>query len=514
MLDQDQQQADSQKIANNAIRTIPGSTEADISSFERYLEHNRFSPVARLQGLPVYRLHDYMAGSGCYMSDEKSQAPAADFSATGFAPLGNFLQFGAGDLNSGDTRESYVVSLDIINVAVARLGCTELTPAECRLAAQLLSGLPLKSAAADDNLSVETKKTQARSLSNKLNVKRQQDVIRVLLPELVSLCSADRWDREAQQIFNQYATEYLPASVRCQKLTDHQGREVRIIDFGPLRGKPVLVLHSMIFPDITDEDVQFACDKNIRLIWPVRPGLLQTSPTPRSAQQYAQETLHGIELAWRHLCGEPVQIIAMVSSAWHAATFAQLHPEKVSNVTFAATCFSAGKYENSLVYFGSSVAELCSRNTWLMTKTVDFLRRNVRDLDRFKNTICRVFRHSVPDMEVLNREFSSPGRGNRLLMAMVESPESVKHDYFSQVSFNWSELRKLQVPFRFVHGAQDSMHKIKDVKRMIAGIGDIPLEIFESGGHLMQYEHFHQLVSSCIATNTALSNHSTERSQN
>ena len=239
----------------------------------------------------------------------------------------------------------------------------------------MLSGITLKDAANADNVSVETKRSQTTSLMSKAKVNRQQDILLTLLPELIRLLQPDNWNKEGEQIFNTYVKRYLPADVRCQKLLSVDGSSIRIISFGPVRGKPLLALHPMIFPEITVEDVEFAYRHNIKMAWSLRPGLLTSTQTPMEVKRYSEETIQGIELAWQHFCGEPTPLLAMVSSAWHPASFSKMFPEKVSTIFFSATCFSAGKYENSLIYFDSSIAELCSRNVWLMVKTVDFIRK-------------------------------------------------------------------------------------------------------------------------------------------
>jgi len=277
------------------------------------------------------------------------------------------------------------------------------------------------------------------------------------------------------------------------------------MDYGPQRGKPVLVLHSMIFPDITADDLEFAHTNNLRFIWPIRPGILQSPSIPQSVQDYCTKTVEGMELVWEHFCGEPVSIVAMVSSAWHATAFAEKHPGKVADISFAATCFSAGKYENNLVYFGSSVAELCSRNTWLMTKTVDYLRSSVDDINTFRKTINRIFQNSAPDTDVLFREFDAPYYGQRIKTALVNSPESVKHDYFNQVHFRWSRITKLTMPVKFIHGEKDSIHKLTDVKRLLRGFSDNPqyikLHTLPNSGHILQYEHLSSLFHLALSLN-------------
>ena len=485
--------------AFNAVMTVPDSDPSEYREFLFFLDENKLTATGRIQGHPVYRLNDVSDENACYLIDERSALPESKVSSVEFAVKGDFLILKYGLETSAD--ESFVVSNEIINLVTEKLGLKSLTRAELAIASQLLCGMTMQEAAESDDLSVETKRSQIKSIMSKLEVTRQIDLIRILLSELLLLVDVRNWDQVQQNLFNEYVDSFLPDRVRCQRLVDRNGKSVRIVDFGPQRGKPVIVLHSMIFPDITDEDVDFAYENNLRLIWPLRPGLLETTPVPKSVELYSKEILQGIELAWEQFCGEPVPVLAMVSSAWHAVEFAQKHADKVSEITFAATCFSAGKYENNIAYFGSSVAELCSRNTWLMTRTVDFLQKRVDAIEIFEKTITRVFSQSGPDVAVLKREFEAPYYGRRLKMVFVDSPESVKHDYFNQVHFSWSTVSKLTVPVTFIHGEQDSMHKIKDLQRLTAAVGDVRLVAMEETGHLMQYGHFHSLLRRALHCN-------------
>lgn len=488
----------SQDFANNAVLSLAESTADDIDAFIRFIDDNQFAPVARIKGLPVYRLRDYNANRRCYIVNELSPMPTEVPAKLEYTILGSYLVFCDADAVVNSVPEKYMVSLEIINAATNGVSVQPLTPAELRLAAQMVCGMELKAAADNDNVSIETKRSQLKAITAKLGVSRQQDLLRLLLPAMAHLTNPASWDKTGQRLLNRYAADYLPADVCCHSLSDHQGKSVRIIDYGPVRGKPVLMLHSMIFPDITAEDVQLAQELGLRLIWPLRPGLFEAKPELMSSAQYCDEVIEGIELAWEHLCGEPVPLIAMVSSAWHAVAFAKRHPPRVKHITFAATCFSAGRYDNSIRYFGSSVAELCSRNTWLMSKTVDFLRKSMHDTNRFAATIKQVFRKSAPDIRVLKRECDSVNHGQRLRTAIVDSPESIKHDYFNQVHFNWSTVTNLMMPVQFIHGAQDSLHPVSDLKKLLAGISGPPLVVFEEAGHIMQYEHFHRLIRECV----------------
>ena len=133
-----------------------------------------------------------------------------------------------------------------------------------------------------------------------------------------------------------------------------------------------------------------------------------------------------------------------------------------------------------------------------MSKTVDFVQKRAEELPVFEKTIKRVFNNSNADSEVLNQEFDAPFYGERLKMAIIDSPVSIKHDYFNQVHFSWSSVNNLKMPVKFIHGSQDSLHKISDLCRLNKTIGSLPLTTMKDSGHIMQYNHFSLLLQEIL----------------
>jgi len=287
-----------ESVARSAVLSVPGSDQASVEKFDLYVTENRLTTVGRVHGLPVFRLIDFESKNHCYLINERATSSEAQPSSVEFNIVDEYLIVSGRYDNS--ELEKYIVSLEIINCIVFRLAGIELTPKEVRLTAQLLIGLNLQSAAKADNVSVETKRSQIKSVISKLNVERQIDLVRILLPELSLLADVNSWDSEGQRLFNQYANRYLPDDVRCNRILDKSGKTVRIIDYGPVRGKPVIILHSMIFPDITNQDVEFALKNNLRLIWPIRPGILESTPAPKSVEHYSRETLGMLQRLQRY----------------------------------------------------------------------------------------------------------------------------------------------------------------------------------------------------------------------
>ncbi|MCI5078221.1 alpha/beta hydrolase [Oricola sp.] len=481
-------------IAVEAVRTVPDLDSEHLFGFLDSIDRQEPAPSTDYEGVPIWR----------YMLDADTPADISPFPAADMTPAleANHIIVSAGHIGvccrAGGRAMVVVAPVDIIGATMRNAGLDTPSPAETRLAALLLAGHSLSEAAEIDGVAYETRRNQFKSLSNRMRLSRQQDVVRVLLQDiLLALMPAIASSRE-DDFLHDYADRFLPEGVRVSILNQRKGPPVRILDYGPLAGRPVIVLHPMIFPDITAQNLAFAVENNARVIFPLRPGVLELEAPRQDHMSHHSEALAGVETAWTQMCGVPTPLVAMVSSGALATAFARKHPEKTSSVTYAATCFSAGHYRPSAAYFGASVAELALRNETLLTKTMAMLKRQFAPRERFEPTIKRIFAGSAPDMAVLDREFDAPHQGARIMEAVLNSETSLRQDYFNQVHFDWEQVKALQTPVRFVHGDQDTIHPPKDMRRLHALAGAPPKTEVAGVGHLFQYERFDELLGDVL----------------
>ena len=144
-------------------------------------------------------------------------------------------------------------------------------------------------------------------------------------------------------------------------------------------------------------------------------------------------------------------------------------------------------------YFGAELVELAFRSEAIMTRTVAALRQYVVTEKRFRRMFEHVFRASERDTAHLRSEFVSADKGERLRIVTLQSPESIKHDFFSQTQFSWSELSELSISRRFMHGTDDSIHPPGKLAKILKELGENPLFVAQDMGHL---PHFHDLRES------------------
>ena len=441
---------------------------------------------------------------GCPLPDGSSGADPIWRLAKGAAPA-PFFQPLIGRLRDAKglvAHEGYIalplVNVDIIvtEPTLQRIlddaSDTKLTGAEFRLALQLMQGHDLKQAAAADETGYETKRSQFKSLAGKMGLRGQSEVVRVLTTQMMQSLAHLAQPSKTTDL-DDYAATYLPAQVRRLTIISPTGDRVPVLDYGPMNGAPLVVLHPMIFPPIGAEEIAQAEELGVRLLWPLRPGLLQRGAPVLSSKDHLQASVTGLIAVLDQIVGGPAPVLAFVSSGAVATRAAAIRPDIISSISFVATCYSTGRNPVSMPYFGAELVELAFRSEAIMTRTVAALRQYVVTEKRFRRMFEHVFRASERDTAHLRSEFVSADKGERLRIVTLQSPESIKHDFFSQTQFSWSELSELSISRRFMHGTDDSIHPPGKLAKILKELGENQLFVAQDMGHL---PHFHDLRES------------------
>ena len=471
--------------ALRAISSIPNFEHNELKKFSESIDETSPLPHANHNGEPVWRF------------DEDATIPAFFQTLVQRSREVDHIVF----------EDSYFAHLlksrVVVSTRSALRGIVEidldqpLTEAEFRLALHLMQGHDLKGSAALDRIGYETKRSQFKALASKLAARGQSEVVRILtsktLLELSFLVHADRHtDLDA------YANAYLPKDVRRMTLRSPSGQSVPVLDYGPMDGDPIVALHPMIFPPLGQEEIDQAFERNVRLIWPLRPGLLDRSSPTLNSSSYIDASVEGAAAVLNQVIGGPAPVLAFVSSGAVATRLAIRQPEMVESISFVSTCYSAGKSTVSLPYFGAELVELAFRSEAIMTRTVVALQKYMTNDQRFRRMCDFVLRGSEKDLSHIRAEFDGSDSGRRLHDAILYSPESIRLDFFNQTQFSWSELAKIETPYRFLHGAQDSIHPPKKLAKLLSRIGAHDLNVVDEMGHLPHFDDLRRSIDFAV----------------
>ena len=402
---------------------------------------------------------------------------------------------------SKDDKKAISVPKDAIRTFMReKVDNKALSEAEFSLMIDLCAGLSIGDSARAADLAVETRRKQLKSAFRKLQTGGQAESISLIArllnefsAELTASFSIDStgWDSY---------TQFLPKGVRYGTI-QHAKNPVRYLDIGPPDGRPVLVLHPMLFPHLDDVDVALFHELGWRTLWPVRPGCLEG---PRHAQQgwhaHCRQAVEGIRAVHDMAGGAPAPIIALVSSAAYAAAYSEDAKDRVSRIDFIATCFSAGRHRLSNLYPLDGVLRLLHQNSRVALATIQHLAASLSKRERFEAAARLIFGDCAPDVAQLELDFGTQFRAERFRHAVSHSIDTMRLDYMSQIHFSWRRAAALPMRKQFWHGSDDGVHNFNHLVALSETVTPLPPRIFSGVGHHVQGHPLHKLLREVAKT--------------
>ena len=388
---------------------------------------------------------------------------------------------------------SFIVrEADLINrIQLSAVG--PLSAAEMRIAIDLAQGLTLNESANLAGVSAATRRKQVQNVFRKLNIGSQTELVLYItgnVNQFVFDLVADAPDKNGRlhsqnSIFSRYQ-KHLPECARWGALGAANGREVQYVDIGPVDGRPVMILHSMVFPHIDIDDVALFHELGWRTLWPIRPGTLR--PANHHNQKWQTHCDHAVEdmrVLLDAVTQDPIPFIALVSGGAYATSFAEAHPNRVQRIDCVATCFTAGKGGDDDYFFDRMVRKL-TQNGRLAALAVAHLARSIGGNAQLEKSTRRVYRDSNEDQSILDDEFRTAERRERFGMVTMQSLDSMRMDYLAQMHFSWDRARDIPHPVRFWHGTADRVNNLDQVTRLSHRVSkELPF-VIPGLGHLTQ----------------------------
>jgi len=208
----------------------------------------------------------------------------------------------------------------------------DLSNAELRLLLQILSGLTLRESAKLDGVSYETKRSQFKSLAMRTGFRTQSEVIRVSLLALTAhaLDQAGTQSSENEtgtDTDQEFLNFFYPNIFRYHGITMGKKRRLRVIEAGPISGNPIIYVHSQTLPPPSQFNLEWLEENNIRLIIPLRSGLLDPDAERASLTIHRDRATEDLFDTIVLFCGGKCRIIASSTGSAYAINLARQHPE-------------------------------------------------------------------------------------------------------------------------------------------------------------------------------------------
>lgn len=383
----------------------------------------------------------------------------------------------------------------------------ELSNAELRVLLQLLSGLTLKEAAKNDGVSYETKRTQFKSLSMRTGFNSQGEVIRntllVLNAHILQGVSQSQEHRsESVDIEQKFLDRYYNSIFRYHKISTHTGRVIRVLETGPVSGKPVVFAHSQTLPPPSQFRRQFGADwlsqNDIRLFIPLRDGMLEEKTYTNSTHDHVTNSTADLVSTIEIFCGGKAKVVAQSSGVAYSVNLAKARPDLISKLTLSASAY-LGQYENTLVEkFVKSFFNIAVHNHFILEQVYSKYLNKMGTKNGLLSILQSAYKKSAKDMEVFNFIVSTDQGYSWMRESYELSKYSVINDVLLGSQNVWEGAEKIKTEVMFLHGKNDPINSANNARMIQKRFANSGFVLLVDEGQSLFLNRFSDIVSKSL----------------
>jgi len=371
-----------------------------------------------------------------------------------------------------------------------------LTNTEKRVIFQTIAGTSLREAASTDGVSYETKRFHVKSACEKLSCTGQKDLVRKVLGQMVHLLSLSDSEAVHADVAESFVSRFLSNDVRMSVQRLPSGRLMRVLESGAAQGRPVVMIHGMMFPISLFGIAEHLHAAGIRLIVPIRDGYLESRSTFSLYKEGSllAGSMQDIAAFLRQSCQTPAIILGNSLGAVAAIRFASLYPDLVSNLVLLSINLTRTlpSTENFAGTFYGGLRDLADRPDLFKLVNWQF-RKYYGDEKTCRDILLRLFGSSDPDVDVLEGKFSKLPAYKMFSETYQSSTLGIVDD-FGFVMNSWQrEVAELAVPVTFIHGRSDPLTRIEEFGAMATLNPANRIIAVENGGHFISVSHARQV---------------------
>lgn len=363
-----------------------------------------------------------------------------------------------------------------------------LTEAELEIVRGLVEGKDIKAICTERKRSIETVRTQIRSILAKTETRSQTELIRITLGLM------DVVGQPTDGVPPRPATGHKLQPIPFQTMLQPGGRRYDWIEFGAPQGRPCLFLpidYGLIrWPASAQSEAE---RRGIRVIVPVRAGYGHSGPLPPRAD-YAGETAADMARLLDHLGVAKAAVLPLGADVRYAMRLAIARPELVTGILACAGTLpisTAAQYDrmgkwHKFILANARYAPLIL--PFLVRAGFSLARRIGKE--QFLNSVNA---GSSADI----RTFADPEVREAMLLGSEVSLSDwhIAHEAFSRECIDsetdWSEtIRKCPVPVRMLQGGQDPQSPKATIEELIPVFPQLDISIIDDAGQLLFFQEW------------------------
>ena len=367
-----------------------------------------------------------------------------------------------------------------------------LTEAELEIVRSLVEGKSIKEICAERNRSVETVRTQIRSILAKTETRSQTELIRITLGLM------DVVGQSAEGGGANVAVGRKLQPIPFQTMLQPGGRRYDWIEFGAQHGRPCLFLpidYGLIrWPSEAEKEAE---KRGIRVIVPIRAGFGHSAQLPAKVD-YAGETAADMARLIDHLGIDKIAVVPLGADIRFAMRLAMARPELVTGILACAGTLpisTPAQYDrmgkwHKFILANARYAPLIL--PFLVRAGFSLARRIGKE--QFLNSVNA---GSPADI----RTFADPEVREAMLLGSEVSLSGwhIAHEAFSRECIDsetdWSEtIRKCPVPVRMLQGGQDPQSPKATIEELIPQFPNLDITIIDDAGQLLFFQEWPRVL--------------------
>ncbi len=370
-----------------------------------------------------------------------------------------------------------------------------LTKSEKRIIFQLTCGISVSEAATIDHVNVETKRSQLKSTFNKLQCINQVSLIRLALSQLTYLSSLtllQNAHREGSRTAELFAYNYFPDTINYSQRQLSNGNVLRFFECGPLDGKPVILIHGLMFPLILTSCHDCLKKHNIRLIMPIRHGYLENGSTTKLYRKdhELKQSIEDITCFIQQHFTDPVPVIGHAFGSAITIKLASENPGLFSQIICASLTMSKPQvYHSKIVYgFLYGLNQLLSK-PGVFRMIIWQFRKYFASIGNIKPIIEKMFVSVNDDLTLLNKKIGNQPAYSWFRDNFRSSIIGIAEDFaFTMHNANFN-INKIKAPILLIHGRQDTITSEKTINDLTQKNTNCEIFYIEGGGFLAYGTH-------------------------
>ncbi len=387
------------------------------------------------------------------------------------------------------TRKLIHVGKYIIRAAIDSLQLLDkITDAEFSLVVDLISGLSTKESATKSGASYHTRRNQVKSILEKTGVKSQTELVRNVTAMIYAQIQTIEQEPENSQNeasdFSDYLNGVFGLDYRFHNIKNFDGSNLRVIDIGPVSGRPVIYCHGLI-TIVGFFDLDWMYDNNIRILIPLRAGCFQKLDDILSSEEYLQKSILEIQRLVAIWGLEKPTILASTSGCASAVGYAKIASSNIETLIIVSGVYVKGSNNRFLNKFRKIFLNVNMKNQYIREKVINFYLYKMRDSKITIKLYDFIYKGSVSDRKFIRNALSNANVFQYMHNQTTNSWQSVIMEVCLEHSHVWQDLNKISCSTVFLHGTENPTTSLDAIRSVQQKIANSRLLIAENKGQIV-----------------------------